>query len=383
MAQEGIQKIADSTNAFAFDIYRQIAAKEKSNIFISPFSISTALAMTYAGSDDITMKEMARVMHFDSNSDSFHHNFGLFLSQLEKNAKDKITWHLANKLWGEKNYTFEQEFLDLLAKSYLSPLQKLDFIAQPEECRKLINAWVEKNTEGKIKNLIPEGAITNDTRLVLTNAIYFKADWRYPFKKENTKSDKFTKADKKELTVPFMNYLGSFHHSATNKYQAIRLPYKGDKHSMIIILPNDTKDLPVIEKEINSKAFEPLFNEYLVEVMLSLPKFKATLGLSLSDYLKAMGMKEAFSGAANFSKMTPTKDLFISEVFHKAFIEVDEKGTEAAAATAVVMRLTSSAPVPKPKPIIFNANHPFLFYIIDDQTRSVIFMGRMMDPSAE
>ena len=383
MAQKTIQKTADSNNSFAFDLYRQIAVKEKENIFISPFSISTALAMTYAGSNGSTMDAMAKTMHFEPNTQSFHRNFSAFILQLEKNAKDKIVWRVANKLWGESKYTFNKEFLELLASNYNSPLQKMNFISQPEECRKLINAWVEKATAQKIKNLIPQGVINNDTRLVLTNAVYFKADWKTPFKKENTRDEKFTKADKSQMMVPFMNYLGSFHHTVADKYKAIRLPYKGEKHSMLIVLPNDTKDLAAIEKVIDSKAFTPLFSGYMPEVQLSLPKFKATLGISLGDYLKQMGMGEAFSLSADFSKMTAAKDLCISEVIHKAFIEVDEKGTEAAAATAVVMMTTSCAPEKKPDPIIFNANRPFLFYIIDDQTQSILFMGRIMNPASE
>jgi len=383
MAQETIKKIAESNNSFAFDLYRQIAVKEKENIFISPFSISTALAMTYAGSNGSTMEAMAKTLHFESNTESFHHDFGAYIFQLESNAKDKIVWRVANKLWGESKYTFNKQFLDLLASNYSSPLQKMNFISQPEECRKIINLWVEKSTEKKIQNLIPQGVISSDTRLVLTNAVYFKADWKTPFEKESTKPDKFIKADKSPVMVPFMNYLGYFHHVSSAKYKAIRLSYKGDKHSMVIVLPNDTKDLSAIEKVIDSKAFVSLFSGVMPEVQLSLPKFKATLGLSLSDYLKQMGMGEAFSLSADFSKMSGSKDLCISEVIHKAFIEVDEKGTEAAAATAVVMETTSCAPQKRPDPIIFKADRPFLFYIVDDQSQSILFMGRMMNPASE
>lgn len=382
-AQEAVKGIADNNNQFAFDLYRKVALKENGNIFISPFSISTALAMTYAGADGKTAEEMEKTLHYAPNTEAFHKNFGSYLLKLADNARGNIDWRVANRLWGDKKYTFVKEFLDLTDKAYNSPLQMMDFMGAAEACRNTINQWVEKNTENKIKNLIPEGGVSSDTRLVLTNAVYFKADWLYPFKKEKTKPDTFTKSDGSEIKVPFMNCTDNYAYAATDTYQAIRLPYKGEKHSMVVVLPKDTKKLSAVEKEFDSKGFTPLFSGYKPEVILSLPKFKTTLSLSLADYLKSMGMASAFKNGANFSKMSPTNDLCISEVFHKAFIEVDEKGTEAAAATAVVMMTTSCAPSKKDLPIVFKANRPYLFYIVDDETKAVLFMGRMMEPAIE
>lgn len=372
--------ISDSNNQFAFELYQRIASKETGNIFISPFSISTALAMTYAGADKQTAAEMSRTLHFKPNMPDFHQAYGAYILQLENAAAGNVNWLVANRLWGDKKYEMKPEFIDLVKVAYRSPLELVDFQNHPEASRNAINAWVEKQTKERIQNLIPPDAVSSDTRLILTNAVYFKAEWLYQFKKENTKVDLFIKEDASKVKVPFMNFEGAFHYTTTLQYQAIRLPYKGGKHSMIVVLPHKTSPIRVVEGEVESSSFDHLYYEYQPEVKLSLPKFKCTLSLSLSDYLKQMGMPTAFRLMADFSKMTPSNNLSISEVFHKAFIEIDEQGTEAAAATAVVMVLTSSASGGRPKPIEFIANRPFLFYIVDDETKAILFMGRIMNP---
>lgn len=376
-------EIAQNNNRFAFDLYRQIAAQEKGNVFISPFSISTALAMTYAGADKNTAAEMAKTLHFDANTPEFHMAYGKYIERLEKNAEGNINWRVANRIWGDKKFILMPAFIELNRIAYRSPLQLLDFMKQPEKSRITINTWVEEQTEGRIKNLIPSGAITPLTRLVLTNAIYFKADWLNKFEKELTKDDTFTKTDGSKSSVPFMNRRGALSYAQTQTYQAVRLPYKGNKHSMAVVLPSANTTMETLEKEFGSRGFDALYSGYSPEVILSLPKFKATLGLSLGSYLQKMGMPEAFTGAANFSKMAEANNLFISEVIHKAFIEIDEEGTEAAAATAVIMMEKSSIGGERPKPIVFKANRPFLFYILDDETHSILFMGRMMNPEAK
>lgn len=381
MAQKSVEGVADSNNQFAFELYKKIASVEKGNIFISPFSISTALAMTYAGADMQTADEMAACMHFLPNTPDFHMAYGKYLQLLERNAAGNINWRVANRLWGEKKYKLRDDFLDLNKRAYNSPLEKIDFQFQPEAGRILINAWVEKQTEERIKNLIPPGAITSDTRLVLTNAVYFKADWLYKFDKKKTREENFYVTNATKEKVPFMNFEGAFHYTATKTYQAIRLPYKGEKHSMIVVLPQKNILVGDVEKEVSSESFNNLFHDYLPDIKLSLPKFKTTLGLSLGDYLRQMGMTTAFTDRANFSKMTASNNLCISEVFHKAFVEIDEEGTEAAAATAVVMVLECSNSGGKPKPIEFIANRPFLFYIVDDETKAILFVGRIMNPS--
>jgi serpin B len=349
-------------------------------VFFSPFSISTALAMTYAGADGSNAKEMASTMHFEPNTRNFHMAYGKYLSALEKSAKGNIQLRIANRLWGEKTYKLHDEFIDLNEEAYHSPLVKVDFIGSPDGSRVKINDWVAEKTEERIKDLIPSGAITTDTRLVLTNAIYFKGDWLYQFDKKDTRDKKFERADGSTIKTPFMHFEGALEYAETDLAKIIRLPYKGKKQSMVVVLPNKTEDLTKVEESMNANSFQYVMRSQRPEVVLALPKFKMTLPLSLNGYLQNLGMKEAFSYGADFSKMTPSNDLWISSVVHKAFIEIDEEGTEAAAATAVIMTVESLGPQDQPKAKEFIADHPFLFYIIDDETQAILFMGRVMEP---
>lgn len=373
---------ASANNVFAFALYNQIITKEKGNVFISPFSISTALAMTYAGANNTTADEMQKTMHFGSNTEEFHAGYGAYLRQLDKNADGNIQLRIANRLWGEKSYTLKSSFLKLNKQAYDSPLIQVDFVNKPNDSRIEINDWVADKTEQRIKNLIPENAISTDTRLVLTNAIYFKGDWLYKFDKNKTNDQKFHLADGTTQKTPFMNYEGAFTMYSNGEYKMIQLPYRGEKHSMVVVLPNDPKRLAEIEKSFSAKDFAPLDYQYKPEVILSLPKFKITIPLGLNAPLQELGIRQAFTSQADFSNMTEANNLMISDVFHKAFIEMDEEGTEAAAATAVVVMLTSSNAEP-PKPEEFIADHPFLFYIIDNETKAILFMGRIMEPIIE
>ncbi len=372
--------IAENNNQFAFDLYEEVAKTEEGNIFFSPNSISTAFAMVYAGSAANTEAEMAKVLHFPTNNKDFHYAFGNYLKQLDKNAKGNIKLRIANRLWGEKTYPFQEDFLNLTKEAYEAPFEQVDFIGNPEGQRKAINKWVENKTEDKIKDILKPGVITTDTRLVLANAIYFKGDWLYQFKAKNTKDKKFFLKEGDSFKTPFMNSKGGLPYFENNLYKMVRLPYKGDKQSMVVVLPHKTKDLATVEKQMSTSAFATLFYEYRPEVILSLPKFKFDKPLGLNEPLINMGMKEAFEPRANFSKMTPTNDLWISAALHKAFIEIDEKGTEAAAATVIVMTTESTVNSKPPQPKEFIADHPFLFYIIDNETKSILFMGRIMKP---
>ena len=374
------QKIAYSNNVFAFDLYREITKTQKGNVFFSPFSISTALAMTYAGADGSNATEMAAAMHFEPNTPDFHLDYGKYVSALELNAKGNIQLQIANRLWGEKSYQLQNDFITLNEKAYHSPLQKVDFVGSPDGSRVTINDWVADQTEQRIKDLIPPSGITTDTRLVLTNAIYFKGDWLYQFDKKDTRDKKFVLADGSTIKTPFMNSEGALNYAETDLAKMIRLPYKGGKQSMVIVLPNKTDDLAKVEESMNASSFQNIMYAYQPEVILALPKFKMTLPLNLNNNLMNLGMKEAFAQGADFSKMTPSNDLWISSVVHKAFIEIDEEGTEAAAATAVIMTIESVGPHDPPKPKEFIADHPFLFYIIDDETQAILFMGRIMEP---
>ena len=379
--QSGPESIAQNNNVFAFDLYQRIKEKTDQNIFFSPFSISTALAMTYAGANGETANEMAKTMHFGPNEPDFHYAYGSYLNVLEDNAKGNIQLRIANRLWGEKTYKLRPDFIKLNKRAYDSPLQPMDFRTKPEACRLSINDWIAERTEQRIKDLLPEGTVTNDTRLVLTNAIYFKGDWLYQFKPKKTKEKKFTLADGGKVKAPFMHFEGAFDFYHGPNYKMIKLPYKGEKQSMVVVLPHADVSLAEVEEEINSSSFQQLTYGYKPDVELALPKFKITKPLSLNSYLQDMCIRIAFTDKADFSLMTESQDLMISDVIHKAFIEVNEEGTEAAAATAVVMVLTSTI-AEEPKPETFVADHPFLFYIIDDQTQAILFMGRIMNPTS-
>ncbi len=371
--------IAYQNNQFALELYGEIIEKEDGNIFISPFSISTALAMTYAGADGQTATEMAKAMHFGPNEPEYHYAYGDYLKRLEKNADGNIELKIANRLWGEKSYPINPDFVRLNKKAYNSPLQGVDFINHPEESRQTINNWVADKTEQRIKDLLYPGTISSDTRLVLTNAIYFKGDWLYQFKKNKTKPKKFHLVDGSTMKTPFMHFEGAFNFYHDADYKMIKLPYKGYKHSMVVVLPNEGTPLATIEKKMNPNMFDMLGYGYKPDVELALPKFKLTQPLNLNSYLQNLGIKTAFTNAADFSKMADGQALMISDVVHKAFVEINEEGTEAAAATAVVTVITSTVQQ-EIKPETFIADRPFLFYIIDEETKAILFMGRIMKP---
>ena len=374
------EQIAAQNNAFAFDLYRQISDVKKGNLFISPFSISTALSMTYAGAAGGTAKEMQDALHFGGQDKAFHTSYGNYLQTLDNNAEGRIKLRIANRLWLEKTYPLSTAFIDLNKEAYDAPVEFMNFIEKPDSERQKINSWVANKTENKILDLIPGGAINTDTRLVLTNAIYFKGDWKYQFKEKKTKDRTFYMTETSKKKTPFMNMEGAFDFFENKQFKMIRLPYKGDKHSMVVVLPNHHGELREVEQSFSASDFDKVFRSYQPDVILSFPKFEMTLPLSLSSNLKALGMKSAFTDSGDFSGMTERNDLYISDVIHKAFIEVNEEGTEAAAATAVIMQIESVGPHEPPKPKEFIADHPFLFYIIDDETKAILFMGRMTEP---
>ncbi|PBQ30870.1 scca2/scca1 fusion protein isoform 1 [Sphingobacteriaceae bacterium] len=378
-----VKTVASNNNKFAFDLYHQLSQNNTKNIFVSPFSISTALAMANAGANGSTASEVARVMHFSGNDEVFHYYYGSYIQTLEENAKSGIQLKVANRLWMEKKLDLKAGFLDLNRRNYKASLEEVSFVRDPEGSRALINYWVEKKTEGKIKNLLPVGTVTSDTRLILTNAIYFKGSWWNKFDKANTKPEKFYRQEGKDIETPFMTQQAVLGFYENRTFKMVRLPYKGNKHSMVMVMPQNITDLAALEKVIDASSLDIVFQQagYL-QIKLSIPKFKMTLPLNLVQPLKNMGMKLAFSEQADFTKMCDTTKLHISDVVHKAFIEIDEEGTEAAAATAVVMCLESSSIVEKQKAKEFIANHPFLFYIVDDETKAIVFMGRVMDPTA-
>jgi len=489
-AEERLPKtLIEGNNAFAFEVYGKLKGQE-GNLFLSPYSISTALAMTYAGARGNTEAEMAKAMHFDLGQEGLHGAYKGLIGTLNGGAKANGGYELsvANALWAQKDYAFRKEYFDLVRGNYGAGVENLDFAGATEEARKAINAWVEKETKDKIRELIKPGVLNAATRLVLTNAIYFKGKWEYPFEAKQTRDGEFTVAEGKKTTAPMMNQTKEFKYWEGDGVQVLELPYataeaaggeqppmtimpgrmicspeckaklqanydtmqqcpvckkaqcsvackmcikcarekgvcevcgkklrsgmegrprrepaggglekmrQGDTGgapvargaaaesglSMVIVLPKETDGLGKVEEVLTAAKVEEWIGKLRSErVAVSLPKFKMTSEFGLRDVLSGMGMKDAFVyGKADFSGMDGSHELYIGAVIHKAYVDVNEEGTEAAAATAVVMD-AGAAPAP---PKEFKADHPFFFVIRDRNTGSVLFVGRVVEPKSE
>jgi len=369
---------------FTFNLYQALRDRE-GNFFYSPHSISLALAMTYAGARGETEKQMADTLHFVLPQESLHRIFNsldIELASRGEGAEGKddegFRLNIVNAIWGQKDYEFLSEFLDVLAENYGAGLRVLDFVAAPEESRITINDWVSEQTEDRIKDLIPPGAIDTLTRLVLTNAIYFNAAWQFPFVEEATTEGTFYLLDGGETRVPMMRQTESFGYTEGEGYQAVELPYDGQELSMVILLPQ-AGQFDIFESSLHSQQVTSIIEnlEYR-QVSLTMPKFEFESEFSLAQTLAAMGMPVAFTADADFSGMTGNRDLSIADVIHKSFVSVDEAGTEAAAATAVIMKLTAAPP----EPINVSLDRPFIFFIRDIETGVILFVGRVFNPSA-
>jgi serpin B len=376
--------LVDNNSEFAFDLY-QALIHQGGNIFYSPYSISLALAMTYAGARGETEQQMANTLHFALQQYRLHPAFNsldLALASRGEGAKGKddkgFRLHIVNAIWGQKDYKFLPEFLDVLAENYGAGLRLLDFVREADQSRITINNWVSDQTEGKIKDLIPQGVIDALTRLVLTNAIYFNAAWLNPFDKELTSNGTFHLLDSGDVTVPMMRQTHSFSYATGDGYQAVELPYDGNQLSMVILLPDSGK-FESLQNSLNAALVNHIVSDLQSrQVDLTIPKFQFESEFSLADTLAAMGMPAAFSGDADFSGMTGNRELTISDILHKAFVSVDEAGTEAAAATAVVVGLTA---IPE-QPVQVTVDRPFVFLIRDIQTGAILFVGQVVNPSA-
>jgi serpin B len=372
--------VVEGNNAFAMELYGQLQDRS-GNLFFSPESISTALAMTYAGARGDTASEMAKTLQFTLPADRFHPAMGALLSNL--NAEhDGYQLRVANALWAQQVYTFLNDFLKLTKSDYGAGLNQLDFKDATEAARLTINRWVEQKTEDRITNLLPPGSLSSKTRLVLTDAIYFKGDWQTQFDKTQTNDEDFHLSTAQKVKAPLMHREGGFNYFNGGTFQILEIPYKSAELSMLVFLPNDASGLRALEQSLTSPNMKQWFGQLrqVPKVVLTLPKFKMTQQLELRDTLGAMGMPLAFDARADFSRMTDNRGLFISAAIHKAYIDVNEEGTEAAAATGVVMRPTMALRLPTP-PIIFLADHPFIFLIRDNRSGGILFMGRVTDPT--
>jgi len=364
---------ADSVNQLTFDLYQKLATGQDGNLFLSPYSVSSALAMVYGGARGETAEQMNLTLHFGGQG-ATHPAFSHLRATLNGiQKKGHVQLSVANSLWPQKGYAFLPDYLSLTTEFYGSEIVPVDFKGDTENARQKINGWVEDETNDRIKDLIPEGMLDPLTRLVLANAIYFKGDWANQFKPGRTRPAPFKLIDGTSVDVPMMSQTEDFRLAHTDEFQALELPYEGGDLSMLILLPGESDKLPNLEKSLTLETITGLeFNE--MEVMVQLPKFKLESTFYLGRALAAMGMPLAFSRQADFSGMDGSKELYIGAVVHKAFVEVDEKGTEAAAATAVGMRVTSMPPQ-------FIANRPFLFLIRENFTGVILFIGRVADPS--
>jgi len=376
--------LVEGNSAFAFELYKALKGEE-GNLFYSPYSISLALAMTYAGARGETAQQMAATLQFILEQDRLHPAFNWLDAELASRGEgaagkdgEGFRLNIVNAIWGQKDYEFLTDFLDVLAENYGAGLRILDFITETEASRLAINQWVSDQTEERIKDLIPQGAIDALTRLVLTNAIYFNAAWENPFDGNMTADGPFYLLDGGQVIVPMMKQTKAFGYTEGEGYQAVELLYDGCELSMVILLPEAGK-FEAFEEGLQAQQVDAIINDLQeTQVTLTMPRFEFDSEFNLKDTLAEMGMPIAFSSDADFSGMTGKRELCISDVVHKAFVAVDEAGTEAAAATAVIMKLTA---VPEP-PVEVTLDRPFIFLIRDIETGAILFVGRVMNPGA-
>ena len=373
--------VVQGDNQFALDLYAKLHGQE-GNLFFSPYSISTALAMTRAGALGDTAAEMDKTLHFSLPQEKLHPALAGLIKEINGDPTDKKRGYqlsTANALWGQKDFGFKADYLKLLNDSYGAGLTELDFTTAAEASRKTINSWVEKETHDKIKELLKQSDVKEDTRLVLTNAIYFKGDWVMRFKKDLTKNAPFYLTADKKVNAPLMREKTELNYFDGGTFQALELPYTGKNLSMVVLLPKKMDGLADLEKDLTADKLAGWIGKLnKQEVNVSLPKFKTTQSMNMRNVLTEMGMSSAFSDKADLSGMAGTPgQLRISDVIHKAYIDVNEEGTEAAAATAVVVFL-GGPPSQAPE---FRADHPFLFLIRDNRSDSILFLGRVADPT--
>ncbi len=374
-----LQAVVQGNTRFALDFYHQLQLSG-GNLFFSPYSLSTALAMTYAGARGETAAQMARTLHFPPGQMQLHPAFAAMEAKLAKvEKKGQVQFKVANSLWPQEEYPFLEEFLALAQQFYGVRITALDY-RKTEAARRTINTWVEDKTEHKITELIPPGLLNALTRLVLVNAIYFKGDWASRFNPLGTQPAPFWLTPEEQAPVPLMHHKAEFSYQKLDHFQVVALPYAGRALSMLVLLPDEVDGLAKLEAELTIENLDRWTRElYPEEVDLFLPRFSLTIPFRLSSLLQSLGMWDAFSDHADFSGMDGSRNLLIEEVLHKAYVQVNEEGTQAAAATAVVARWLSAEPIPVP---VVRADHPFIFLIRENTTGSLLFIGRLVDPSA-
>ncbi len=376
---QAVLAAATANNAFALALYRQLAGNE-GDLFYSPYSIYTALMMAYAGAAGETAAQMEQALAIELPGSDVHAALNALnltlLNNSQFDGKPVFSFNVANQLWGQKDFAFNEQFLNTLSANYNADLKTVDF-NDSENARALINLWVAAQTNDKIKDLIPAGVLDALTRLVLTNAVYFKAAWMNQFDPSKTALGSFTLADGSQVDVPMMHAQRSMQAFVNEGLEVVELPYEGGMYSMVLVMPAQGS-LADFEASLDADRLNEILGSLsTASVTLSMPKFKLESSFGLSETMKTLGMTDAFTpGIADFSGMEDTRSLYISDLLHKAYVDVNEEGTEAAAATAVVVGMTSMPA----ESYTISFDHPFLFLIRDIQTNTILFMGRLADP---
>jgi len=370
--------VASANNAFALDLYARLS-QQPGNVLVSPFSVHTALAMTYAGARGETARQMAKALHFPARDSDLHAGFAALLKEMNQANAAGCELVIANSLWLQKNLSVKESFLKTTREQYAAHPNLVDFTAGEAVPRRRINEWVSAQTRGHIPEIVPPGMLNEDTRLVLVNAIYFKGIWAVEFDRSRTADSPFYLESGRAVLVPMMRQMADFGYVETKELQVLELPYTFNQLSMVILLPKKGHKLVDIEKNLTPDRIEQLRRKSRVQkVDVSLPRFKIQSDFRLNETLQAMGMVDAFlDGVADFSGMTDEERLFINAVLHKTYLEVDEAGTKAAAVTAVVMDRSAEPPAF----VTFNANHPFLFLIRHNPTGAILLLGRVANPA--
>jgi serpin B len=375
-----IEQTAIASNRFAVDMYRELAGKDE-NVFFSPWSLNTALAMTYEGARGKTAEEMRSVLHFSGNESARRQSFSSLDRRINANESG-YTLSTASALWVDSNFSLLDDYANLVDHDYHAKTMNLNFKVASDDARRTINSWVEQKTSHKIKELIPPGNIDPSTRLILTNAVYFKGKWANEFDRIQTWDEKFITGDGRTVMVPMMRQLDEdiqFDYLETEDMQMLQMPYLGENLSLVILLPKE-RAISQVESSLNGEKLAQWRKRLeLQHVDVYIPKFKIDASYILAENLTNLGMSNAFASRADFSGISARRELFISEVVHQAYVAVNEDGTEAAAATAV----TTETAIPQgPKTPVFRADHPFIFMIQDNETGCILFLGRVSDPGA-
>lgn len=391
---EQLARLAADQRDFAFSLLEQLAEDGDDNLFVSPYSIAAALAMVYAGADGQTRREMAETLHFRLDDEALHPAFNRLERELAAPAEtrpdndgDAFRLDVINQTWGHETFDFQQDYLSLLARHYGAGMRQVDFRNAFEAVRQEINDWVADQTEQRIEDLLPQQSLNADTRFVLVNAIYFLASWKHAFDEDQTSDQPFTRLDGGAVDVPLMRQTERFGYHSDEQTVAVSMPYVGDEIELVAMMPADPEQFNQWAAGLDRETYDQVRDSMSErEVALHFPRFESGSDLKLSEVLRRMGMIDAFDEcAADFRGITGVepcivdRSLYIDEIFHKSFVDIDEAGTEAAAATAVAMMRVTALP---PEPTTVRFDRPFYYFIHDRPTGTVLFAGRMLDPTA-